>query len=248
MEDPGRLYDNIGVGYRRRRRPDPRIAARIWEALGEARTVCNVGAGAGSYEPEDRDVIAVEPSDTMIAQRHSARPAVRATAEQLPFSDQAFDAAMAVLTVHHWRDPRAGLREMKRVSKRQVVFAFDVDQIDLLWLARDYLPEAIAFDRQRATPIGEIATALQSGRVETVPIPHDCQDGFLGAYWRRPEAYLQPDVRAAISTFSQLPADVVQRAIDKLASDLQSGRWQSRYGQLLEHESLDLGYRLVCGP
>src|SRR5215469_10025172 len=133
----GKLYDAIGVGYPATRQTEPRIAARIWAALGNADTVLNVGAGTGSYEPPDRDVTAVEPSAVMRAQRPvGAAPCVAATADRLPFPDQSFDAAMAVLSDHHWPDPIAGLQEMRRVARRVVLFNFDVAHLSEFWLAR----------------------------------------------------------------------------------------------------------------
>ncbi len=241
------VYDSIGDGYRDLRIPDPRIAARIRAALGDAKTVCNVGAGAGSYEPLDLAVTAVEPSQTMIAQRNSAADVVCCTAEKLPFGDKSFDASMAVLTVHHWKQPLAGLSEMCRISRRQVVFTFDPEKSDLLWLVRDYLPEIVEFEKQRAISIETISDALHANAVEVVEIPFDCSDGFQGAYWRRPAAYLSRDVRQAISTLAQLPRETVSHAIERLASDLESGEWNRRYADLLNRESLDLGYRLVVG-
>jgi SAM-dependent methyltransferase len=181
------LYDIIGSGYPATRRTEPRIAARIWAALGDARTVLNVGAGTGSYEPPDRDLTAVEPSAVMRAQRPAgAAPCLAAAADSLPFSDQSFDAAMAVLSDHHWPDPVAGLREMRRVARRVVVFNFDAEHAGDFWLARDYLPDFVALAAghptmtQRAEAIG--------GMLEPVPIPWDCADGFFHAYWRRPSS------------------------------------------------------------
>jgi len=239
----GQLYDRIGVGYTRVRGEDPRIAAAIHAALGDSRTVVNVGAGTGSYEPRDRAVLAVEPSDVMIAQRPpGAAPAVQATAEALPFEDGSFDAAMAVLSDHHWPDRAAGLREMRRVARRRaVLFQFDIAALLDFWLAREYLatwrPQSISMD--------EIAGHLGATRTEIVPIPHDCRDGFLCAYWRRPHAYLDPVVRDGISVFRLLPAADVDAAMAALRADLESGQWQRRHAGLLELDELDLGYRLV---
>src|SRR5215470_5793017 len=189
----GRLYDAIGEGYRVTRRTEPRIAARIWEALGNADTVLNVGAGTGSYEPPDRDVIAVEPSAVMRAQRPGdAAPCIAATAGSLPFADQSFDAAMAVLSDHHWPDPIAGLREMRRVARRVVVFNFDAERIGEFWLVRDYVPELAALAARHLT-MTQLAEAV-GARLESVSIPWDCVDGFFHAYWRRPEQYLRTEV------------------------------------------------------
>lgn len=240
-----KVYDSIGTQYRRRRAPDARIAARIVNSLGDARRVCNVGAGTGSYEPNDREVVAVEPSQTMIDQRTSTNPVECATAESLPFADNSFDAAMAVLSVHHWEQPSAGLAEMRRIAARQVVFTFDPDLQSELWLVRDYLPEILEMEQARAISIAGIADCLDRPLVESVPVPWDCVDGFQGAYWRRPEMYLEPEVQACMSTLAQLPTNVVQRAMTQLATDLEDGTWQQRNGHLLQLDELDLGYRLI---
>jgi SAM-dependent methyltransferase len=240
-------YDQIGRGYSVSRRADPRIARMIVSALGDARTVVNVGAGAGSYEPEHLSVIAVEPSAEMIRQRRAhAAPVVRARAENLPFADGAFDAALAILTIHHWRDLRGGLAELRRVARRRVVtLTWDLDCGDSFWLIAHYLPEIADLDRQRVPTIAEIARHLGETRVLTVPVPNDCQDGFLGAFWQHPEAYLDPNVRRGMSAFAMLPADKVQRGLNRLADDLRSGRWEERFGGLRNQDSADLGYRLL---
>lgn len=245
------VYDrgDLSVGYSGRRRPDPRVAARIAAALGREGRVLNVGAGAGSYEPPGRPGAAVEPSLGMLAQRPAGSvPAVRAVAEHLPFADRSFDAAMATLTVHHWSAPEAGLAEMRRVAPaRQVVLTWDPQVIARsFWFARDYLPESVEREHGLCT-VDRVAAALAPVQVEPVPVPHDCLDGFYGAYWRRPEAYLLPVVRRSISALALLDEDLVDRAVRRLASDLDTGRWQQRYGHLLEADSLDLGYRLVVG-
>lgn len=238
------LYDTIGTGYARYRRPDPRIAARIAAALGDARTVVNVGAGAGSYEPVDRTVVAVEPSAAMVAQRPGgAAPAVRADALALPFPDGAFDAALAILTIHHWPDWRTGIAEMLRVSRgRVVILTWDAASEDF-WLVRDYFPEIADVDRRIMPPIGELADALGGAEVEAVPVPWDCTDGFLGAYWRRPEAYLDAGRRGAISSFAKL-ADPVP-GLERLRRDLADGTWARRNAELMNLAELNLGYRLV---
>lgn len=243
-------YDAIGHDYRNHRRPDPRIARAISDALGDARSVLNVGAGAGSYEPVDRDVTAVEPSAVMIAQRPpGAAPAVQASAESLPFADASFDACMAVLTMHHWSDRAAGLAEMLRVARsRVVILTWDVEHPDF-WLYTDYFPDALDLDRSIFPPMDELRSALggaiaASGvDVEILPVPHDCIDGFFGAYWRRPEMYLDPAVRSAISTFSRI--DDVEPRIARLGEDIAGGRWAARNAGLLDREELDVGYRLV---
>ena len=237
-------YDTIGIDYARLRQPDPRIAARIEAALGNARTVLNVGAGTGSYEPADRAVTALEPSAEMIRQRPAgAAPAVRGVAEALPFPDQSFDAAMAVLTVHHWTDQRRGLGELRRVSRGPIVILTYDPAFRGFWLADDYLPALTALDEVKMPPLGIYGEVLGKVRIEPVPIPHDCRDGFLCAYWRRPAAYLDPRLRAAMSSFN-LIGDVSE-PIALLEADLASGAWQARHGHLLEREELDLGYRLV---
>ncbi len=213
--------------------------------MGDAKTVCNVGAGTGSYEPQDRQVTAVEPSDLMIAQRSDATNVVQACAESLPFADQQFDVAMTVLSIHHWQDYQQGLREMKRVSSRQIIFTFDPTETDSLWLIRDYLPEVIEFDSGRAPSIDSIVETLGTAKVEPVLIPWDCTDGFQAAYWRRPGEYLKPEIRLSISTLAQLPADIVERAVKQLAADLKSGQWHSRNRGLMELTEKDFGYRLI---
>lgn len=241
------LYDTIGATYTVTRRTEPRIAARVWAALGDARTVLNVGAGTGSYEPSDRDVVAVEPSALMRAQRPpGAAPCVAATAESLPFGDQSFDAAMAFATVHHWQDPIAGLREMRRVAGRVVVFTFDGSDTAWrrrFWLTRDYLPE-VAGLLAGWPPLNELASAI-GARIEPVPIPWDCADGFFEAYWRRPEAYLDDNVRRGISIWAKVGPDAERRAMRSLRNDLLSGRWAERNRGLADLDAAELGLRLL---
>jgi SAM-dependent methyltransferase len=243
------VYDTIGVGYADVRRPDPRIARRLHAALGAAETVVNVGAGAGSYEPTDRRVVAVEPSAAMVAQRPpGSAPVVRGEAGRLPFADRAFDAALALLTVHHWPDRAAGLADLRRVTAGPiVVFTFDKSSHDDQWLTAEYLPEVGGLDEGHPEA-DELAAALGGGTVEPLPVPHDCTDGFLHAYWRRPEAYLRPEVRAGISGIARLPEDVVGPAMARLADDLASGAWHARHHDLLDRDELDAGYRLVVSP
>lgn len=238
------LYDAIGSAYPATRRTEPRIAARIWEALGDARTVLNVGAGTGSYEPPDRDVTAVEPSAVMRAQRPAdAAPCVAAGAGNLPFEDQSFDAAMAVSTVHHWPDPVAGLREMKRVARRVVVFTYDADDTDRFWLTRDYLPEFAGLLVDWPS-LADLTRAI-GGRAEPVLVPWDCADGFFEAYWRRPEAYLDEDVRRAVSVWTRVGSEAEERAVGRLREDLSSGRWAERNRDLVALDAAELGLRLL---
>jgi SAM-dependent methyltransferase len=241
------LYDTIGATYTLTRRTEPRIAAQVWAALGDARTVLNVGAGTGSYEPPDRNVVAVEPSAVMRSQRPAgAAPCVAAAAESLPFADQSFDAAMAFATIHHWQDPTAGLREMRRVARRVVVFTHDTssaDWLDRFWLTRDYLPEVADLLIGRPT-LPELAHAI-GARTEPVLIPWDCVDGFFEAYWRRPEAYLDERVRRGVSVWSKVGPDAEQRAVHNLRSDLDSGRWTERNRDLVDLDAAELGLRLL---
>jgi SAM-dependent methyltransferase len=237
------LYDTIGAGYRRLRRPDQRIAAAILRGLGGAPSVVNVGAGTGSYEPEDRRVVAVEPSLTMIRQRRpSAPPVVRASGTALPFRDETFDASLAILTIHHWPDRQKGLQELRRTARsRTVILTWDPD-CGAFWLT-DYFPEILEIDRDLFPSLEDFRRALGRVTVVDVPIPHDCSDGFLGAYWRRPSSYLDPAVRSAISGFWRMGD--VEPGVSRLRADLDSGEWQRRYGDVLARDTLDLGYRLV---
>ena len=241
------VYDAIGTGYVAHRQADPRIALEIRAALGNATRVVNVGAGAGSYEPSDLDVVAVEPSWEMIRQRPDGRAAVvQAVAERLPFPNGAFDAALAVLTVHHWTDRQGGLAELVRVGRRVIVVTWDPACRDSFWLTTEYLPEIVEFDLPRFPPLSGLAESL-GGDITTrvLPVPHDCVDGFLGAFWRRPDAYLDPAVRSAMSCFAQLPAERVDRGLSRLADDLRTERWEARFGHLRDLDSAGLGYRLV---
>ena len=238
------LYDEIGVGYRNARRPDPRIASAILRALGEAVSVVNVGAGAGSYEPSDRFVIAVEPSITMIRQRRpDSASAVQASATRQPFRDASFAAALAILTVHHWPDRARGLDELARVAADRVAILTWDPATSGFWLVEEYFPEIVEIDRRIFPSLEEFRRAL--GRIEVSPlaIPHDCSDGFLGAYWRRPQAYLDADIRRAISTFSKIRT--LEAGLARLRRDLEDGTWRRCHGDLLDRTELDLGYRLV---
>jgi SAM-dependent methyltransferase len=240
-------YEPAGSGYARLRRPDPRLAALVHAALGDARTVVNVGAGAGSYEPTDRLVTAVEPSAAMRAQRPvGLSTAVDAVAESLPFADGSFDAAMATVTVHQWPDPAAGLRELRRVARGPVVIVtFDPDALDRLWLF-SYFPDLLAIERRRFPPIAAIRTALGGvSSVAPMPIPIDCVDGFAEAYYARPLAFLDPDVRGSQSGWGFMPAAAVQAGLDRLRADLDSGAWDRRFGALRHQPEFIGSVRLI---
>jgi SAM-dependent methyltransferase len=240
------LYDTIGLGYREYRRPDPRLAEAIGRALNRNESVVNVGAGAGSYEPSDRPVVAVEPATAMIRQRPAgSAPVVQASASDLPFRDDRFAAALAVLTVHHWQDRTRGLSELARVARRRVVVVTWDPSSSGFWLIEDYFPEIVQMDRRIFPTIRDFRQAL--GRVEVLPflIPHDCVDGFLGAYWRRPRAYLDARVRAAISALAKLGPRQLESGLERLRQDLDDGAWERRHADLLEQTELDLGYRIV---
>jgi SAM-dependent methyltransferase len=242
-------YDRIGVGYRQVRRPDPRIAARVEAALGDARTVLNVGAGAGSYEPAEREVTALEPSRVMIEQRpEGSAPVVAGRAEALPFADGSFDAAMAMITVHHWPDREAGLAEMVRVARRRVVvLSFDPAPLTELWLVREYFPRALELHAEMMPPIAELAALLPSATVEPVPVPAQCSDGFFCAIWDRPELHLDPEVRRGSSVWHMMGAAETERGLAALRADLESGAWDQRHGELRSMPELDVGLRLVVG-
>ena len=236
------LYARTAGAYARFRAEDPGIAAAIHDALGGARTVVNVGAGMGAYEPREREVTSVEPEPAMAG----SRPSVQAYAEALPFADDAFDAAMAVLTVHHWSDWRAGAAELRRVARdRVVVLTFDPAWTRALWLVDEYLPELAEIDLPRFPTPEQLLEALGGGELRTVPISHDCRDGFLGAYWRRPERYLDPGAQQAISALAMLGPAVRERGLNALERDLESGAWLARHADLTDRMALDLGYRLV---
>jgi SAM-dependent methyltransferase len=238
------LYDEIGIGYGNYRRPDPRLATAILGALGEPGTLVNVGAGAGSYEPTDRPVIAVEPSLAMIRQRgRGSAPVVQASATHLPFRDAAFAAALAVLTVHHWPDRSQGLTEMVRVAQSRILIVTWDPAASGFWLIDDYFPEIGEIDRRILPSIDELHGVLGNIEVRSLLVPHDCSDGFLGAYWRRPHRYLDAGVRSAISTFSKIRD--LEAGLARLRNDLEDGTWERRYGYLSGRSDIDLGYRLV---
>jgi SAM-dependent methyltransferase len=241
------LYDTIGGSYAQLRLPDPRIAAVISAALGDATSVVNIGAGTGSGEPRDRDVIAVEPSDVMIRQRPAgAAPCLQGAAEALPQETASVDAALAVLSTHHWTDLERGFREMARVARTRAVLLTWVPDAAPFRLTDDYLPEIAAHDRTIFPSAAALTALLERtiGPVQMapVPIPHDCRDGLLGAYWRRPEAYLNAEIRSGMSSFARIG---VEAGLHRLRADLTSGRWAERNGHLLALDELDVGYRVV---
>lgn len=236
-------YDSIGLNYSDLRKPDFRIEKLILNSLGIAETVLNVGAGTGSYEPNDRSVTAIEPSIEMIQQRNpSEATIIQGSAENLPFDDNSFDASMAVLTVHHWTDKEKGLREMHRVTRGPIVILTFDPLHQNYWLA-DYFPELVKLDESQMPLMTDYEKWI--GPVKTIPvlIPHDCADGFQCAYWRRPAAYLDPRVRAAMSSFQAI--DNVTAGLEKLEDDLNTGAWENKYSELLDLDEYDFGYRLI---
>jgi SAM-dependent methyltransferase len=242
-------YDAIGAGYSRLRREDPRFAQIIHRALGDATSVVNVGAGAGSYEPRDRYVLAIEPSDVMAAQRPPGlAPAIRASAGELPLRDSGVDAAMAVLTIHHWdSEQERGVRELRRVARDAVVILTYEEAVSRrMWLVDEYLPEVAELDR-RIFPAPERIAEWLGGdvRIETVEVPADTSDWMLGAFWAHPERVLDPQARAATSGFARMTAAVIERVASTLEADLRSGAWDARHGNLRALESLDVGLRLI---
>ncbi|HEV8392101.1 MAG TPA: class I SAM-dependent methyltransferase [Dongiaceae bacterium] len=239
------LYDSIGINYAELRKPDPRIAKTIEQALGAAEVILNVGAGTGSYEPADRKLIAVEPSLEMIRKRgSSAARAIKAAADELPFEDGSFEASMAILTVHHWPDKEAGLREMRRVTRGPIVL-LTFDPLHRPWLT-DYLPQLATLDEAQMPQMSNYERWLGNVRISPVLVPHDCTDGFLYAYWRRPSAYLDARIRSGSSSFWAI-GDATA-GLSKLARDLDTGEWQHRYSELLALDEYDAGYRLVTSP
>lgn len=240
-------YDRIGRGYRQVRRPDPRIAARIQDALGDARSVLNVGAGPGSYEPANLEVTAVEPSVEMISQRApGSAPVVQASAEELPFDDDGFDAAMAVLTVHHWSDREMGLREMLRVARhRLVLVAFDAEALEQLWIASEYFPGILELKRSSAAGSMDLAAALTATTISPLPVPRDCEDLFFAALWARPEMLFDEAVVAPMWVWQSISPKERRAGRERLAADLESGAWDERHGHLREQEELDVGLRIV---
>lgn len=242
-------YERHGQRYALQRQPDPRIAARIHAALGDAHTVLNIGAGAGSYEPLDRHVIAIEPSAVMRAQRpaHLA-PAIHGVAEAIPLDDQSVDAAMATVTIHHWSDVRKGLRELRRVTRGPVVImAFDPERVSDFWL-NDYAPEVLRVTQRRDPQLSLVSDAL-GGRASVLPlpVPRDCVDGFQEAFYARPEAFLREEVRRAQSSWGFLAPGEEARSVEKLAEALRSGAWDAKHGALRNQAEYIGSLRLIVG-
>ncbi|MFC4619480.1 class I SAM-dependent methyltransferase [Camelliibacillus cellulosilyticus] len=248
IDSPAFNYDKHGQKYSWHRRTDPRIAEYVYQALGSAQTVLNVGAGAGSYEPEDRYVAAVEPSSVMRSQRQQAGkvPAVIGTADALPFDDDAFDASMAMVTVHHWSDINKGLHELRRVTRGQVlIMTFDPDALDDFWNA-DYFPELIEVERSRYPKIAAITEALGGTcDVQKIPVPLDCVDGFQEAFYGRPEAFLEKEVRSAQSAWGFLSEGLEEKLVKRLADDLVSGVWDKKYGDYRTKPHFTCALRLI---
>lgn len=240
-------YDEIGLNYSDFRRADPRLEARIWAALGDARSVVNIGAGTGSYEPLDREVIAVEPSSLMIAKRpEGAAPALQGVAEALPLEDGSVDAAMAVFTIHHWSDLGTGLAEMRRVARKRIVLlTIDATKNAEIWTLAEYFPEAMALEEEVMPSIASLQANLPEARIETVPMPSRCRDEFTSALWDRPELFLEPATLRASSLWHRLGPEVIERGQERLRADLDSGRWDEAHGRLRTLPELDIGTRLI---
>jgi SAM-dependent methyltransferase len=240
-------YDELGANYPDFRRADPRIEARVWEALGDARSVVNVGAGTGSYEPRDREVIAIEPSLLMIAKRpEEAAPALQGAAEALPLGDGSVDAAMATLTIHHWNDLGKGIAEMCRVARKRIVLlTIDALKNAEIWTLAEYFPEAMALEEDAMPAISSLQASLPGATVETVPMPSRCRDEFTSALWDRPELFLEPAALRASSLWHRLDREVIERGQKRLRADLESGRWDEAHGHLRTLPELDIGLRLI---
>jgi SAM-dependent methyltransferase len=243
----GAAYDEIGVNYSDFRRADPRIEARVWAGLVDARSVANVGAGTGSYEPRDREVIAIEPSSLMIAKRPAgAAPALQGVAEALPLDEQSVDAAMAIFTIHHWGDLGAGLTEMRRVARQRIVLlTIDATKNAEIWTLAEYFPEAMALEEEVMPSIASLESRLPGATIETVPMPSRCRDEFTSALWDRPELFLEPATLRASSLWHRLSPEVIERGQERLRADLESGRWDEAHGHLRDLPELDIGLRLI---
>jgi SAM-dependent methyltransferase len=247
--ETGPRYDRIGLGYARYRREDPHIFQRIRDSLGDARSTVNVGAGTGSYEPAECDVVAIEPSEVMVGQRlATSAPAVRGVASALPMRDKSVDAAMAVVSLHHWDDAQEqGVRELCRVARsRVVIVTYDARVSGQIWLMAEYLPEVAALD-MTIFPAPEVIAGWMgpTARIETMLLHRDTPDWMLGSYWAHPERVLDADARAATSGFAQMPVDVVERVVAAVSRDLADGTWDARHGDLRQLEEYDVGLRLI---
>lgn len=238
------IYGEDKYNYSNLRIPDPYIELEILDALGDAESVLNVGAGTGSYEPRNKEVMAVDLSFNMIKQRpQEAAPVLQAAAEWLPFSDSSFDAAMAVLTVHHWSDPASGLMEMARVARKRVVILTWDPASEGFWLVQKYFPEILEVDREIFPSMNVIRDVLGSLSSRVLPVPADCIDGFLGAYWKRPHAYLDEVIRKGMSTFSKIKT--LGKGLQLLEQDLHNRSWEKQFGDILDQDFLDVGYRIL---
>jgi SAM-dependent methyltransferase len=237
------LYERLGQTYHQARRADPRIADQLAVAIGDPRTVVNVGAGTGSYEPTGCHVIAVEPAAAMRAQRPmTAAPCIAASAEALPFGDKSVDVAMGVYTDFHWADRARGIAEMSRVARHSVVLlTVDSETADSYWLIRDYFPEG----RDLFAPVSDLLAMLPGATAQPVMIPADCHDGFVQAFWKRPHALLDREVRSSMALFGRLPSRDVDHRMQRLRSDLEDGTWEERNQALVGAASADLAHRLV---
>lgn len=250
MESPKApaAYDEIGRDYARTRLPEPSFARAIEEALVGCSSILNVGAGTGSYEPAST-VVAAEPSMGMIRQRPSgSAPAIRAAAEHLPLADASVDAALAVLTIHHWASVEAGMSELCRVTRdRLVILTADIEPWRKFWLVDEYFPAILRMDEERIPSIGALSAWVEDPSVRILPVPTDCADGFTGAYWSRPEAYLDATTRAGMSGFQVMNEGALAGGLTQLQGDLLDGTWDRNHGALRDRSRIDLGYRLLTG-
>ena len=248
IANPAFNYDREKVGYATRRQTDPRIARHVHAALGDARTVLNVGAGTGSYEPADRYVVSIEPSSEMRSKRLELgrHPAISVRADALPFDDGAFDVVLAQLVVPFMRDPARGLRELRRVARGPVVIlTFDGDELDRLWLG-GYVDGMTAAEAARLPAIDHVRAVLGgTSVVEEVPVPFDCTDGFTEAYYGRPERFLDPAVRRSQSVWNFVDPAAARRGIERLERDLATGAWDARFGALRTQPEFVGALRLI---
>jgi SAM-dependent methyltransferase len=239
-------YDRIGIQYRATRREDERIARFLWSALGDAQSVVNVGAGAGAYEPTDREVVAVEPSATMIAQRPpNSAPVIQAVAESIPLASKRFDTALAINTLHHWADLEAGLGELRRLAKRQVLMFLRHPAAGVpFWLTEKYF-QALDPSARMDPIVRAISKVFPNVRRFPFHLPQDCHDGLFTAFWARPEAYLDPNIRANMSNFALQASPGLESGLERLEADLRSGAWDRAFGQLRTQQELNLGHLLL---